>query len=365
MIAFNPNGAAAKESGIFGLPFSETEASLIFLPIPWDATASYGQGTAQAPQEIRNASMYVELCDPDLGGIYRAGLSDEKISTDVQTWNNEATELAKPIIEKGDVDDGDQLAEQVKKVDVLCQNMNGHVYRQVKAFMEKKKLVALIGGDHSISLGSIHAHLERYPQMGILQIDAHCDLRQRFEGFTYSHASIMFNILHETGMQHLTQVGVRGFCEEEYERIQSDSRIRTFFDRELAEKKSEGQTWNAICDQMINTLPQEVYLTIDIDGLDPSFCKHTGTPTAGGLTYQELSILMKRLVRSGKTIVGLDLVECSPAKEEAALAAQLLYQAAGWCLASHKLLTFQSITEKHIEESIKQQTAYTPPVPQE
>jgi len=200
--------------------------------------------------------------------------------------------------------------------------------------------VGLIGGDHSVSLGSIEAHLEKYPQMGVLQIDAHCDLREKFEDFTYSHASVMFNVLQETKLKKLVQVGVQGLCEEEYRRIQdSNGRIQTFFDSSLQESKHQGKSWNQICDDIIATLPIEIYISFDIDGLEPSLCPHTGTPVPGGLTYQEAIYLMKRIVNAGRKIVGFDLVEVTPGKDgdwDANVGAHLLYQLCGWCMRSNK-----------------------------
>ena len=131
--------------------------------------------------------------------------------------------------------------------------------------------MALLGGDHSISLGYFKAMAERHGEFGILQMDAHCDLRKGYEDFDYSHASIMYNALSEIPqISKLVQIGIRDYCQEEYDYIKnSRGRVVTFFDRHIKEKMYEGETWKHIVDDIINQLPQKIYLSFDIDGLDP------------------------------------------------------------------------------------------------
>jgi len=320
MDAFNENGAAIPESGIFGLPYSIEESKLVLIPAPWNATASKLSNSNMAPSAILRQSKYVELYDINLGSFYEQGISMEDIPSQLQKLN--------------------QTAKTLNKIDELCKVMIKHTFGKTQDHLNNNKFVGLIGGNHSVSLGSIKAHLEKYPQMGVLQIDAHCDLREKFEDFTYSHASVMFNVLQETKLKKLVQVGVRGLCEEEHRRTHdSNGRIQTFFDSSLQESKHQGKSWNQICDDIIATLPIEIYISFDIDGLEPSLCPHTGTPVPGGLTYQETIYLMKRIVNAGRKIVGFDLVEVTPGKDgdwDANVGAHLLYQLCGWCMRSNK-----------------------------
>jgi len=171
--------------------------------------------------------------------------------------------------------------------------------------------VGLLGGDHSISLGYLKALGERHEDFGILQIDAHCDLRKDYAQFTYSHASIMYNVLREVkSAQRLVQVGVRDYAQEEWDYIcASGHRVITYFDRELSERRFEGETWKQLTDEIIAHLPHKVYLSFDIDGLDPKLCPSTGTPVPGGLNTPEVGYLCRKIVESGRRLIGFDLVE--------------------------------------------------------
>jgi agmatinase len=145
---------------------------------------------------------------------------------------------------------------------------------------------------------------------GVLQIDAHCDLRDAYEGFTHSHASIFFNALKIPAIQKLVQVGVRDYCEDELRYINnSNGRIKTFFDQDLKERQFNGVNWNVLCDEIVDTLPQKIYISFDIDGLDPKFCPDTGTPVPGGFELQEVFYLFKKVVQSGRKIIGFDINE--------------------------------------------------------
>ncbi|MFA7681901.1 MAG: agmatinase family protein [Candidatus Peribacteraceae bacterium] len=334
---FDPNAAAPPNSGIFGFPYSIEKSKIILIPVPWDATASYGKGASFGPQAIFEASKYIEFGDIDLGNFFENGISMEHGSTNVKQWNKEANTLFEQINAQGGVDPTNKLA---KNINVFCEKMNEAVYKNVCKYLANGQVVGIIGGEHSVSFGAIEAHVEKFPSIGVLQIDAHCDLRNAFEGIQFSHASIMFNVLKKLNVHKIVQVGIRDFCPEEHDTIiNSQGRIHTFFERNIAESKSEGKTWNNICDSIVAALPEKIYLSLDIDGLDPSLCPNTGTPVPGGLSYQEIITLLKRIVESGKQIVGFDLVEVTPGKHtnmDANVGAHLLYQLCGWCLRSNE-----------------------------
>lgn len=328
---FDPNAAAAEDSGIFGLPYSVSEAKLVLIPVPWEATTSYGGGTSQGPQAILAASKQVDLFDLELGNFFEAGIAMLDESKEVQTWSMEAESAT------------------VEEINSYSQKLNHYVYTETKALLAQGKLVGLVGGDHSTPFGAIQAFLEKYPDLGILHFDAHADLRKAYEGFEHSHASIMYNLITKTPLNKLVQVGIRDFCEEEFKLIQENKgKIVTFFDSALFEQKVNGKSWSALCDEIITNLPQEVYVSFDIDGLDPRFCPHTGTPVPGGLDFQEALYLLKKLVQSGRKLIGFDLNEVSPGVAQASdsealdsagewdanVGARLLYKLCGYTLKS-------------------------------
>ncbi len=344
---FDPNAAAGEDSGIFGLPFSIEQAQLVLLPVPWEVTTSYGGGTSLGPRAILNASRQIDLFDLELGNFYRHGIALMDESTEVQTWNQAAQQLAHPVIAAGGSGNDPQLLAAVEKVNDYSHKLNHYVYNTVKNLLAQGKQVGVIGGDHSTPFGAITAFLEKYPRMGMLHVDAHADLRKAYEGFTDSHASIMYNVITRTKLTKLVQVGLRDLCEEEFEFIkQQSSRITAFFDVDMSTQKMNGESWASICDQIIKQLPEEVYISFDIDGLDPRYCPHTGTPVPGGLDFAEATYLIKKVAQSGRKIIGFDLNEVSPGSSTAAaldtpdpaaewdanVGARLLYKLCGWSL---------------------------------
>lgn len=344
---FDPNAAATLDSGIFGLPFTAQEAQLVLIPVPWEATTSYGGGTASAPQAILAASKQVDLFDIDFGNFFHAGIAMIDESIEVQTWNRTAKLAASAVIAQ-EISDA-RLQTYLAEVNHYGVKLNDYVYEQTKFFLAQGKQVGIVGGDHATPLGAIKALLEKYPRMGILHFDAHADMRKAFEGFEYSHASIMYNVITQTNLSRLVQVGIRDFCEEEFNFINHHAdKIITFFDARLAEQKLSGKNWALICADIIENLPQEVYISFDIDGLDPRFCPHTGTPVPGGLDFHEALFLLKKIVQSGRKIIGFDLNEVSigvtssishdtdtAAEWDANVGARLLYQLCGLTITSH------------------------------
>ena len=201
--------------------------------------------------------------------------------------------------------------------------------------------MALLGGDHSTPLGLLQALAEKHPQFGILQIDAHFDLRKAFEGFTHSHASIMYNALDLPQVHKLVQVGIRDYCQEEVDVVaQYPGRIHCFYDRDLRRSVLHGENWWTICKRIVHSLPKEVYISFDIDGLDPSLCPNTGTPVPGGLQWEEVLMLLETIVESGRKIIGFDLVEVSGATEnewDAIIGARMLFKLCNLTMASQNV----------------------------
>ncbi|MBI4867071.1 MAG: agmatinase family protein [Candidatus Wallbacteria bacterium] len=339
---FDPNAAAVPGSGIFGLPFAPEEAALVLVPVPWEATTSYGGGTSEGPAAILDASKQVDLFDLELPSAFRAGIAMLPEQDDFHVWNDEAKHLAAQIIEAGGAQPDDpELGRALERVNELSARVNEAVAALADEWLDAGKVVGVVGGDHSSPLGAIQAVARRTPELGILHLDAHSDTRKAYEGFTYSHASIMENVLRLVPqVTSLVQVGIRDFCQEEFDRMSAHrDRLHVFFDASLAEARFTGTPWGRLVDGMIHELPQDVWLSFDIDGLDPSLCPHTGTPVPGGLSFQEACFLVRAVARSGRRIVGFDLCEVAPGdgpdEWDANVGARLLYKMAIWTLASH------------------------------
>jgi len=198
------------------------------------------------------------------------------------------------------------------------QFLNEWVYQNTKKLLDQEKLVGVVGGDHSCPLGYYKALGEKYPSFGILQIDAHADLREAYEGITYSHASIMFNALKEVAaVSKLVQVGTRDYSESEMEYIHnSRGRVVTFFDRDIKESQFDGRTWKEITALIVRELPEYVYLSFDIDGLDPKLCPNTGTPVQGGLETEQVYFLLREILKQRKKLIGFDLNEVGVGSNE-------------------------------------------------
>ncbi len=319
---FDPNSVGNPNNNIFGLPFLEQDARLVILPIPWEVTVSYTAGTARAPDHILNASLQVDLFDPDYRDAWKQGYymlpSDKKVLMKSDYLRKEA-ELYINYISQGEaLADNKFMCKTLKEINEGSLFLNAWVYEQTKELLSSGKLVALLGGDHSTPLGFYKAIAEKHGNFGILQIDAHCDLRKCYEGFNYSHASIMYNALEQIPqLQKLVQVGIRDFCDEEFDyMVASNQRIITYLDKDIKERQYEGQTWQQIADEIVQHLPQQVFISFDIDGLDPKLCPHTGTPVQGGFETEQVFYLFKRILQSGRKLLGFDLNEVGLSRSE-------------------------------------------------
>jgi agmatinase len=319
---FDANAVGNPNNNIFSLPFPEEDARLVILPVPWEVTVSYTAGTARAPEHILNASLQVDLLDPDYRDVWKQGFylrpSDKKVLMKSDYLRKEA-ELYINYIAQGEiVSENKFMCKTLREINEGSLFLNNWVYEQTKELMAQGKLVGLLGGDHSTPLGFYKAIAEKHDEFGILHIDAHCDLRKNYEGFKYSHASVMYNAMEEIPqLKKLVQVGVRDFCDEEFDyMINSNERIITYFDKNIKERQYDGETWKAIADEIINHLPQNVFISFDIDGLDPKLCPHTGTPVQGGFEAEQIFYLFKKVIQSGRKMVGFDLVEVGVSHSE-------------------------------------------------
>ncbi len=333
--------APLPDAGLFGLPTTPDEARLVIVPVPWDATTSYRPGTSRGPAAIRTASHQLDLYDADLGEPWRAGIAMLDIPDEVARWNTSARVDAEKIIEVGGRIGTDKaLADALARVNDAGAKLNRHVYEQVDRQLKAGKLVGVLGGDHSVPFGAIARMAESYDNFGILHVDAHCDLRDAYEGFEWSHASIMYNVIKKIPqVQRLVQVGIRDFAKREADAVAAaNGRVVVHHDAALAERGFAGETWRETCDVILRDLPRHVYVSFDIDGLDPKLCPSTGTPVPGGLSFQQAAYLIKRIVETGHTIIGFDLNEVVPGPDgdewDANVGARVLYKLCGWALRS-------------------------------
>jgi agmatinase len=312
---FDSNCAGNPNNNIFGLPFTEEEARLVILPVPWEVTVSYTAGTARAHEHIFKASLHVELFDIDNRDGWKQGLfmrsSDKKVLLKSDYLRKEA-ELYIDYISKGSkVAKNTFMSKSLKEINEGSTFMNNWVYEQSKDLLDKGKLVGLLGGDHSTPLGFFKALSEKHGSFGVLQIDAHCGLRKAYENFTFSHASIMYNALEQVPeIKKLVQVGVRDFGDDEWKFIcNSNYKVIAFLDKDIKERQFEGQTWKQIADEIVNHLPEKVYLSFDVDGLDPKLCPNTGMPVVGGIEAEQVFYLLKSIIKSNRKLIGFDLCE--------------------------------------------------------
>jgi agmatinase len=325
---FDPNGHGVT-GNLFGLPFSIEHAELVVIPVPWEVTVSYHTGTAKAPHAILQASRQVDLAVREIPDAWKLGIGMLPVSLELYEESSKLRELSSKHIHA--MEAGEKFSAEnpvVSKVNEGCENLNVYIKSITQQFLQQGKMVALLGGDHSTPLGFFRALAERINRFGILQIDAHADLRKAYEGFTYSHASIMYNALKLPAVGRLVQVGIRDYCDEEL-RVMKNSmgRVVTFFDDDLHTQMHSGKLWANICDEIIQQLPQNVYISFDIDGLNPGFCPNTGTPVPGGLDYNQAVYLIKKVVTSGRIIIGFDLNEVGVGNTDwdANVGARLLY----------------------------------------
>jgi agmatinase len=339
MASFDPSSAAVG-GGIYGLPFTPEQSRVVLVPVPWEATVSYGAGTAGGPAAILDASRQVDLRDRETGRPYEGGIAMVPIPAEVRGWSDEARRLAEPVIAAGGPGDDAALARAVAAVDALSERMNAWVHGQCAHWLRQGRLVGVVGGDHSAPFGGMKAAAEAHPGLGVLHVDAHADLRAGYEGFRWSHASIMFNVARElSGVARIVQVGIRDYSDEEDALIRENpERLRTYFEADIRQKTQDGETWTHLMRRVVADLPHEVWVSFDIDGLDPALCPHTGTPVPGGLSFAEATGLLRILVASGRRVVGFDVSEVAPDpggnEWDANVGARLLYKLIGFALMS-------------------------------
>ena len=330
--AFDPSATGVDNGRYFGFPYTVEEAEVVVYPVRWDVTTSYGGGAAQGPDAIREASPQLDFYDFDYPRAWETRIGTHPgnaLCADNALWREKALEVIRGL-ERGEAVSA--YAEQLERINGQCRLINRRTKADVAALLDEGKCVVLLGGDHASPLGLLEALAEREGKdgFGILHIDAHADLRSAYEGFTYSHASIMYNALQIPQVQRLVQVGVRDVCPDEMDLIgRSRGRVVLGGDTSRGRRLVRGSDWAGICRSILDSLPKKVYVSFDIDGLDPSLCPGTGTPVPGGLSFRQACYLLAELYRSGRHILGADLCEVSPSAQgewDANVGARILYR---------------------------------------
>ena len=344
MSEFDPNGVGIANGNIFGFPYTESEANIVIVPIPWDATASYGKGTSDGPEAILEASTQLDFFHPDLDRAYDTKVYMSPISQEWKEINAHCCEQGLEYIQylesKGEEKALLKYQSVLDEINSAHQALRSNLKERCLEILAQGKIPAVLGGEHSTPLGLMEALNETYEDFGILQIDAHADLRDAYEGFSQSHASIMFNVLqHAEHMSKLVQVGIRDVSEREVFLSRDSDRVQTYYDWNIKNEQYAGKTWANQVEEMIQHLPMNVYVSFDIAGIKPELGPHTGTPVAGGFELQEVSYLIFALVNSGRKIIGFDLNEVAPGSEgdwDANVGARALWQLVCACEKSRR-----------------------------
>jgi agmatinase len=338
--AYDPGDIAVDNGNIFSLPFTAADASVVILPVPWQATVSYRTGTSAGPEALRLASRQVDLHDAEMGDIWQYGIYMPARPADIYETGMRARSQAETILDalaRGESPAA--FAAVYADIEKHFEGMYARIEAETSEYLQQGRIVGLAGGDHSVTLGALRAYARRFGSFGILHIDAHADLRSAYEGFRYSHASIMHNALALPQVERIVQVGIRDFCRQEADLIAgSGGRVRLYTDDALKSALFQGKSWETVCSEIVGSLPGFVYVSFDIDGLDPALCPATGTPVPGGLSFSEAAFLLKKIKESGRKIVGFDLVEVAGTAGDdtwdSIVGARLIYKLCGYAIVS-------------------------------
>ena len=263
-------------------------SSVLIWPVPFEKTVSYGHGTSEGPAAIIDASRYMEIYDEEIGG--------------------ETAEIGIHTLAAMDCD---------REPEEMMAALQG----KARELINTGKFLCMLGGEHSITAPVVRAFGEKFPKLSVLQIDAHADLRNEYEGTPHSHACAMRRVLE---VCPAVQVGIRSLSAEEA-RVIPHLPTRIFYAKDITGRMD----W---VDCAVDSLSEDVYLTIDIDGLDPSLVPSTGTPEPGGLMWYEVLTLIRTLA-ARRNVVGMDLVELcrSPGSNASSfLSSKLIYKTLGY-----------------------------------
>lgn len=338
---FDPSDSGALHHGVFGLPFNIEESKVVLIPVPWEATVSYGEGAASGPKSILDASQQIDLYDMVYPDGWKNGIAMQDIPASIFYKSKQVREKTIEYLNKYHEKDIDiTLQNEINKD---CAELNDYVEDITNSLLNEGKIIGVVGGEHSVPFGYLKTLSKKYSNFGILHIDAHMDLRDKYQGLEYSHASIFRNALKIKEISKLVQVGVRDFCEEEFNFVKKNKkRIAIFSDYDIKKEIFKGKSLKKEFDKIIKELPKNVYVSFDIDGLIPYLAPNTGTPVVGGFTIEEMTFLLEKIIKSGRKIIGFDLCEVSPGQDinnqwDGNVGARVLYKLCLFALKSQKL----------------------------
>ncbi len=326
---YNPNALGISNGNFLGLPLVD-DPRVVFEAVPFAPTVSYGTGTEDGPANVLAASLQLDVC---VHGLERPWEHGFRWNSRWEHFRARHDEL-RPIVEEhiAALEDGMSSTADLMQVERAGGELRDEVNQIMSEHLAQGTFPVLVGGSHATALGAYEA----VGACGVLQIDAHMDLRRAYEGFRYSHASVMYNALEQNKLLELVQVGIRDYCPAEVELARSSGRVTTFFAVDMQRSHLAGTAFAKTCDAIVATLPQRVWISLDVDGLEPSLCANTGTPVPGGLSYAETRFLCEAVINSGRKVVGMDIVEVAPApyEFEGAVAARLAYEVGCMVVAS-------------------------------
>lgn len=291
-----PNSSEEATPGIFlGMDSTLDSSRVVILPVPYEGTISYQPGTRHGPRAILEASAHLELYDQELDAEpFRVGIH-----------------TAQPIWP-----DYSAPEQMLGKISLRC-----------REHLHEDKFLVVLGGEHSVSVGAVQAYVEKYPHMTVLQLDAHADLRDQYHHTRWGHASTMRRV---GELCPPMGVGIRSLSLEEMDHVR-EGNLKVMF----AQHIHEDPDWIS---KVMESLPEQVYVTIDLDVLDPGIMPAVGTPVPGGLTWHQILELLRKVATS-RQVVGFDVVELAPIPGQVApdfLAAKLVYKFLGYIFAKKK-----------------------------
>ena len=328
--SFDPGGVGVSNGNIFGFPFDYDTADIVIFGVPWEVTVSFHGGTARGPAAVLAASPQLDFYDYDNPEGWKQGIYMPPVPGWIGALNDELRSPAKEIVEATEQNpsalETDALVQALARVNAGCERLNQWLAAEVGSAIAGGKKVGVLGGDHSVPLGALQALARKYPSFGILHIDAHCDLRAAYQGFQFSHASIMRNVLELPQVTKLVQVGIRDVSAKEIAFAEAtEGRVVVYHDAGLKRSRYDGTPWRELCRKIVADLPERVYISFDIDGLDPKLCPTTGTPVPGGLELEEAFYLLRE-VADYREIVGFDLCEVGSDEWDGNVGARIVYK---------------------------------------
>lgn len=295
---------------LFGSSLGFKGSQLVIIPAPWEPTTSFKGGTSYAPNLIRQASHQMDYFHEVYGDAYAKGIFYQDVHPEIKPLHEKALVLCSNIkkqllsAEATDLD----LNAELKKANKFCHLFNNIIYSESLKILDSNKTPALFGGDHSCPYGLMKALSEKHEQWSILHIDAHFDLRIAYQGFEHSHASIIYNATKLLNPPcKIAHVGIRDFSQSEFNYAKENGH-QCWTDKVLKKQEFDGKSWSETVQEILKPLNQNVYISFDIDGLDPQYCPQTGTPVPGGLSYNQAILLIEETSKN-HNIVGFDLVE--------------------------------------------------------